>query len=293
MTELPDNFLLSYIGFDSDGRPFIDIQIDREIVRRNILETELALQFDTSQRHCTGWIDFENRRQLPCPDSSTVESKYEQCVKCRNRTGFNPAFYNTTEISEQQQTINQNPHFVYLAYFRPGLIKVGISQESRGIRRLLEQGARAALKLATFPSATIARQYESRIAKLDSVVENVTSSRKMAALKETFSDEQAALELDELKKRIASSLNTTFDDSALVKTSKYYRCDHVDPGSLTIIKDQPTIIGHCRSIIGRTAIIEHQDRLLAYDLKYFVGYRATKAHEDASVELPSEQMTLF
>ena len=113
-----------------------------------------------------GWVDFDNHCSQVCPDGATVDEKYENCLKCRNRTGFNPAFYHADSVSAQQEKINQQPHFVYLAYFAPGVIKVGISQEERGIRRLLEQGARLAVKLETFASALIARQYEAKIAGL-------------------------------------------------------------------------------------------------------------------------------
>ncbi len=160
---MPSDFLLAYASFNADSQPFIDCQIDGEIKRRELFGQDLSLEFDFLTKYCTGWVDFENHCSQVCPDSATVDGKYENCLKCRDRTGFNPAFYNADSVSAQQEKINQNPHFVYLAYFAPGVIKVGISQEKRGIRRLLEQGARLALKLETFSSALIARQYEAKI----------------------------------------------------------------------------------------------------------------------------------
>ena len=184
---MPDDFLLAYASFNADNQPFIDCQIGDEIKRRELLEQDLSLEFDFSTKYCTGWVDFENHCSQICPDSATVDGKYENCLKCRDRTGFNPAFYNADSVSAQQEKINQNPHFVYLAYFAPGVIKVGISQEERGIRRLLEQGARLALKLETFSSALIARQYEAKIARLDGIVETMPIHKKLELIKNSLS----------------------------------------------------------------------------------------------------------
>ncbi len=139
-------FLLSYASFDTENRPFLEWQIDGKTERGDVLGQELSLAFDFSAKYCTGWVDFDNHCSQVCPDGATVDEKYENCLKCRNRTGFNLAFYHADSVSAQQEKINQQPHFVYLAYFAPGIIKVGISQEKRGIRRLLEQGRTAGLE---------------------------------------------------------------------------------------------------------------------------------------------------
>ena len=75
MTELPDNFLLSYTGFDADGNHFIDVETESGIARHAILDRELSLQFDLSKRYCTGWVDFDQMKQKPCTDHAIVDSK--------------------------------------------------------------------------------------------------------------------------------------------------------------------------------------------------------------------------
>lgn len=289
----PKEFLLSYVGFDEHSQAFIDTEVDGAISRHPIMGRHFAIEFDISTRYCTGWVDFDNRRHQVCPDRSLVDDKYSQCIKCRNLTGFNPAFYHATSVSKQQEAINQKPHFVYLAYFCPGLIKVGISQQSRGIRRLLEQGARSALVLETFPSALIARQYEEKIAMLDQVTEHVTYSKKMACITSPLDEQSATEELQGLKEQIESALGLTFENSRVVSTSQHFGSSAIAVEKLTIMKDQPLLIGDCVSVIGSTLILQHQDRLLAYNLKSLLGYRATPASSDATLSLPSEQMTLF
>ena len=63
--------------------------------------------------------------------------------------------------------------------------------------------------------------------------------------------------------------------------------------SITIMKNQPTIIGTVKAVIGHIAILQHADWLLAYNLKSFVGYPATTTNTGLTIDLPDEQMSLF
>lgn len=290
---MPDDFLLTYASFNADNQPFIDCQIDGEIKRRELFGQDLSLEFDFSTKYCTGWVDFENHCSQICPDSATVDGKYENCLKCRNRTGFNPAFYNADSVSAQQEKINQNPHFVYLAYFAPGVIKVGISQEERGIRRLLEQGARLALKLETFSSALIARQYEAKIARLDGVVETMPIHKKLELIKQPFDRADGEKKLQQKLLEIEQKIGVSFPRSELILCEDYFQTASVDLTRVILMKDKSQLVGHVLSVIGGIAITEYDGNLLGYNLKKYIGYRAQKITKPIELELPSEQLTLF
>ena len=290
---MPDDFLLAYASFNADNQPFIDCQIGDEIKRWELFGQDLSLEFDFSTKYCTGWVDFENHSSQICPDSATVDGKYENCLKCRDRTGFNPAFYNADSVSAQQEKINQNPHFVYLAYFAPGVIKVGISQEERGIRRLLEQGARLTLKLETFSSALIARQYEAKIAALDGVLETVPAAKKLELIKQEFDRADGERKLSEKIAEIEGKLGVSFPKAELIVCEDYFQTAGVELTRVVLMKDEPQLVGRVLSVIGSIAITEYDGNLLAYNLKKYVGYRARKITGPVELELPSEQLTLF
>ena len=290
---MPDDFLLAYASFNADNQPFIDCQIDGEVKRRELFGQDLSLEFDFSTKYCTGWVDFDNHCSQICPDSATVDGKYENCLKCRDRTGFNPAFYNADSVSAQQEKINQNPHFVYLAYFAPGVIKVGISQEERGIRRLLEQGARLALKLETFSSALIARQYEAKIADLSGIMETVATSKKLGLIKQPLDTAAAERALADALVRIQQKLGLDFPNCQLIMCEDYFQTASVDPTRIILMKDKPQLVGYVLSVIGSIAITEYDGNLLGYNLKKYIGYRAQKITEPIELELPNEQLTLF
>lgn len=290
---LPSEFLLSYASFNADNKPFVECQVDGKIERHELFEQNLSLEFDFSVKYCTGWVDFENRCSQICPDHATVDEKYENCLKCRDKTGFNPAFYNASSVSVQQEKINQNPHFVYLAYFAPNVIKVGISQEERGIRRLLEQGARLAIKLETFSSALIARQYEAKISKLDKIVETLPVHKKMELIKQPFDRAIGERELRQKLLEIEQKIGVSFPKSELIPCEDYFQTAGVDLSRVVLMKDYSQLVGHVRSIIGPIVITDYGGQLLAYNIKKLIGYRAQKVDREIELDLPTEQLTLF
>ena len=290
---MPDDFLLTYASFNDENKPFIDCQIGDEIKRRELFGQDLSLEFDFSTKYCTGWVDFENHCSQICPDSATVDGKYENCLKCRDRTGFNPAFYNADSVSAQQEKINQNPHFVYLAYFAPGVIKVGISQEERGIRRLLEQGARLALKLETFSSALIARQYEAKISALDGILETVAASKKLALIKRPLDTAVAEKALADTMVYIQQKLGVDFPNRELIMCEDYFQANGRDLSNIIDMTGRKTVVGTVASVIGSIIITEYDGQLLAYNLKKYIGYQAQTVDGDIDIEIPSTQLALF
>ena len=285
--------MLSYASFNTDNKPFIECQVGDKIERHELFGQDLSLEFDFSVKYCTGWVDFENRCSQICPDHATVDEKYENCLKCRDKTGFNPAFYNANSVSVQQEKINQNPHFVYLAYFAPNVIKVGISQGERGIRRLLEQGARLAIKLETFSSALIARQYEAKISKLDGITETLPVYKKLELIKQPFDRAVGERELRQKLLEIEQKIGVSFPKSELIPCEDYFQTAGVDLSRVVLMKDCGQLVGHVRSVIGSIVITDYDGQLLAYNIKKLIGYRAQKANGEIELDLPTEQLTLF
>ena len=290
---MPEEFLLSYASFDAENRSFLEWQVDGKIERGDVVGQELSLEFDFSTKYCTGWLDFDNHCSQACPDGATVDEKYENCLKCRNRTGFNPAFYHADSVSAQQEKINQTPHFLYLAYFSPEVIKVGISQEARGIRRLLEQGARVALKLETFASALVARQYEAKIAKLDGIMEIVAASKKLGLIKQPLDTAAAERALADALVRIQQKLGLDFPHRTLIICEDYFYTDGRDLSSVIDMTGNTVLTGTVVSVIGSVLITEYDGQLLAYNLKKFIGHRAQVVQGTVDLEIPNTQLTLF
>lgn len=159
-----------------------------------------------SRRFCTGRFDLRTFQREVCPLKVELlpTEKDEMCPACREATGFNPSFYYAETISPQQREYNQTPHFVYLAYFSSSHIKAGISSETRGIERLLEQGARVACIVGRFADADDARTLEAALCAQAGILETMRASLKARLLaEEKFDPAQAAMVLTQEMQRLA------------------------------------------------------------------------------------------
>lgn len=278
---------LSYIG--AHDTPTLTLSDGEQFAP---LDKTLSISFDQTQRYCIGWHDLSSGESHPCPEKATTDKKFETCPACQRRTGFNPAFYNTDKVSQQQEARNAEPHHLYLAYMGKGYIKVGISWANRGNRRLLDQGARAGLILATFPSALIARQYEAKIARIDNMHETTSTRTKLALLRHEFDQKAAKEELYAAKQKVEAALGTAFDSVEVVFFDSAYTHTSVPSGDITLMT-KPHISGLAQAIVGDILLTDYDDRTLALPLKQFVGYPIEINDTVAPLDLEPQQMQLF
>lgn len=183
----PDHeIVLAGFGYADDGPHLVLNDIDE--AKRYVFPV-LGRTFSLrrlQKRYCTGPFDLKTLEARCCPNKVELlpDMKETQCPACIEETGFNPSFYFATTISPQQRAYNLTPHFVYMAYFAPGFVKVGISSETRGVERLLEQGARAACVIGRFENADAARELEARLCAEEDIYETMRASKKRDLLVE-------------------------------------------------------------------------------------------------------------
>jgi hypothetical protein len=287
-------YILRHIGFSKAEKPILSFQHGEIITDFSPYSQTLTLQFNMDTRFCTGWHDLKTGKDHVCPNSNVIDGKYNQCAACQKRTGFNPAFYNAASVSAQQEERNLEPHTVYLAYFAPNVIKVGISHSARGTARLLEQGARSAIILETFPSAHIARQYEAKIAALPYIVETVQIRKKITVLQEPYDEVMVAAALTRAKKQIEIDITKTFDNSYPLSLDHQFF-----PDGLPSIKDSfeitnpPVLSGKVVGMLGSLLFCTQQDAVFFMPLKKYVGYKLLFSHDEVPMSLPIRQTSLF
>lgn len=287
-------YLLTNVGFSRQGQPFLSLLHGKEIVQFTPLGQTLTLQFHTLQRFCAGWYDMANRQDFACPDVQTIDKKYEQCPACQKRTGFNPAFYHATSVSKQQEERNLQPHLVYLAHFGKGLVKVGISHEARGTSRLLEQGARMALVLDTFPSAHIARQYEAQIASLPGIAETVQHRKKIELLAHPYDMTIGTEELLATRSRIEQALNKKFSgNDPMHFDGTYFPAGIPDLSESFDSSPQTIISGKVIGSLGTLLFCDQQSTPVFLPLKKYIGYKLNLTYDETPIELPARQISLF
>lgn len=158
---------------------------------------------------------------------------------------------------------------------------------------MLEQGARLAIKLETFSSALIARQYEAKISKLDGIVETLPVYKKLELIKQAFNRADGERELRQKLLEIEQKIGVSFPKSELIPCEDYFQTAGVDLSRVVLMKDYGQLVGHVRSVIGSIVITDYDGQLLAYNIKKLIGYRAQKIDGVIDIEIPSTQLALF
>lgn len=286
-------YLLTGTGFSLEEKPVLSLLKDGEFIDFNPLTTILTLSFDTSTHYCTGWRDITTGERHPCPDAHTLEGAYEQCQTCQNRTGFNPAFYHATNVSTQQEERNAKPHILYLAHFGAGITKVGISYADRKNSRLLEQGARSAIILETFPTAHIARQYEEKIARLPGIAETIQLRKKIDTLERPYDEAAAERELLQIRQQVTLTLGVDFKGHTVQHFSNIFF-----PGSVPKLQDainlaKDVISGNCIGMMGSLLFCDYETTPVFLPLKKYIGTTVRLHYTTTELALPPRQASLF
>jgi hypothetical protein len=290
----PGTYLLSQAGWSKGEQAYISLQRGDTFFDLLPVGKTLTLCFDTGQRHCIGWGDITTGERFVCPEHTPLDDKYEQCATCQKRTGFNPAFYHATSVSAQQEKRNSQPHTLYLAHFGSGIVKVGISLADRGRSRLLEQGARSALVLDTFPSALIARQYEAQIAQLPGIVETMQLRKKIIAMTRPYDVAAAETELVEVRRQLEKTIGISLANNAVMTLDSLY-FNGVSPafGDGIDCSERALISGRSVGMLGTILWCAQDDAMLYLPLKKYIGYNVTLSYDAVPIELPPRQTSLF
>lgn len=289
------DFLLIHYGYAGDDlAPTLTLLKNNSDTFEHFSPANTAgtLQFNTAQRFCTGWHDLATSESFPCPDSAELPAQFDHCRHCQNKTGFNPAFYHATSVSPQQQARNGQPHFLYLAHFAPGVVKVGISWAERGIRRLLDQGARSALIIKTYPTATVARQYEAKIAALPGIAETLQIKTKHKLLAQTYDAAAGTTELLAARDRIADECGITPDAGSPTHLDSYYFGD-TPLNQPIIMHGEQKISGRCFGMVGSTLLTEQDGQQYGLCVSDFTGYPVTISAIEQKNSHQPQQVSLF
>lgn len=146
----------------------------------------------TKQKICIGTMNPYTREYIRC--NNVVEASGSQCKHCKYMFDFYKCIrchgkYCYVRNEEVLKYCN-TPHYVYLAYFPKGKIKVGTASEIKKYNRLLEQGAIFSIFIARTPTGKIARQIEKSI--IDYGISGaVTTTYKMQNM--IFDNEEGAI----------------------------------------------------------------------------------------------------
>ncbi|MEV6955352.1 DUF2797 domain-containing protein [Streptomyces sp. NPDC051183] len=148
------------------------------------------------ERHCLGV--WRAGRRTACPTGAAVPARagHAQCPECAR---LDRSF----SVAADTNAGDPRTYRVYLAWFGPGMVKVGITAEERGPARLLEQGAVSWTWLGRGPLMATRRTEELLRAALG-VPDRIAYARKRAVRGQLPPAAERAGEVAELHARAAA-----------------------------------------------------------------------------------------
>ncbi|GIG71206.1 DUF2797 domain-containing protein [Phytomonospora endophytica] len=218
-------------------------------------------------RRCIGvWIP-STRRRVDCPHQRVLPTARAaaQCDPCE-RTDPGKA------LARGQALDDPRDFRLYLAYFGPGLVKVGLTAVDRGQNRLTEQAALAYTWLATGPLRPI-RRAEMAASATKLATERLRHRTKTRGRWHPAFD--AATELGEAHRRLAAVIagELTVEPFAVTDLRPTYGL----PGTgrpereVTDIEYDACLTGVLRCLAGRDAVLDTEHGTLLVDLRLLAG----------------------
>lgn len=288
--------MLSLLGVGFDG-PYIAIDdLDAGTRAMRFIEGETFTIVKHPERFCVGAYDLMTQQRELCERRQELPDDYKEtsCPACADKTGFNPSFYNGGGISAQQRAYNETPHIVYLAYFSPRHLKVGITSAARGKLRLLEQGARSAMILKECESAYAAREWEAKLCSTQGIYESLLPSVKYRLLTTQTHDHAEASAI------MRTTVRETFglEPTEPINLDQYYSRDASVLSEPINEPDNPSatmVAGECVGMVGTVALMRQGGRVYAASLKNYVSHLVEYRPEEVLYEYsaPPEQGSLF
>ena len=270
-----------------DNPAYILLQKDNKFTKYFLIKDEpFCIEKVDNTRYCNGWYDITTHNNHPCEHNQKVDGKYSCCFSCRQKTAFNPAFYNTNEISDVQAKYNKQEHSVYISYFANGMAKAGIMSDSRGIDRIYEQGALLYVVLASFDTAEQAHHLEAKLIN-KGLKNSITKKQKETTLsriidvdyeKDVFRSIIYNLNLD-MELEINSNLDHFFYGKYIAE-------------AVTPLSDQ-LVSGHVVAVVGRYLITRNNNRLFGFWLDKLNGYKVNITKKIETIDIEPMQVSLF
>jgi Protein of unknown function (DUF2797) len=225
-------------------------------------------------RRCTGIWLADSRRRRFCPYRAEVPRSggAAQCAAC--------AAADPGRRLARDQTLDRRTFGLYLAWFGPGLVKVGITAADRGIDRLAEQGALAFTWLAhgPHPAARAAEQ----AATTAGVADRIGRKAKIAGWSQPADPDMRREQLAAVHGRLADTINLAPSMQTLPchvhDLSGRYGLTGPPPAPTTEVSaagEGSVLAGTLSYLIGCNAILRTTQEALLADLRLLSGWTLT------------------
>ncbi|WP_329622252.1 DUF2797 domain-containing protein [Streptomyces sp. NBC_01255] len=237
-------------------------------------------------RRCPG------ARGNPCPLEAVVSGRATggRCAECARLDRAHSVAADTLLDDPQ-------PYRVYLAWFGPGMTKVGITAEARGEARLLEQGAVAFSWLGRGPLMA-ARRTEEVLRQALGVPDRIAYERKRAVRHVLPPAEERAREVQELHRRAREigGWTETLEPLDFVARdhAEAFHLDGLPPlgGTVTELVDGGVVTGRLLAAAGPDLhLLDPGGRCVVLDTRLMGGWALRGVGEAGAFSVPVAAVT--
>ncbi|MGW2115795.1 DUF2797 domain-containing protein [Streptomyces zhihengii] len=237
------------------------------------------------ERHCVG------TRGNACPLTAVVPGRTAQarCAECARLDRAH-------SVAADTMPDDPRPYRVYLAWFGPGLVKVGITGEARGSARLREQGAVAYTWLGRGPLMA-ARRTEELLRAALGVPDRIPYDAKRAVRAALPPAGERAAEVVSLHARAAAlpGWAETLErlECRVVDHAEVFGLDGLPPATAVVreLVDGGAVGGRLAAVAGPDLHLRTPgDGLLVVDTRLLTGWSLVRAGADAGAEVPVRAM---
>ncbi|GGO80572.1 DUF2797 domain-containing protein [Wenjunlia tyrosinilytica] len=238
------------------------------------------------ERTCVGV--WRAGRHTACPTGAAItpSTMSDQCADCAR---LDRSF----SIAADTHADDPRTFVVYLAYFGPELLKVGITAEQRGRARLLEQGAITFTRLGRGPLMA-ARRTEAVLGSVLGVKDRIPSADKRVALASLPSPEERADRLAGLHRRAVELP----DWPEAVEPSPFQPVDHAaDFGVetfrpaesvVTALAPEAVVRGEVAAVVGHDLYLASPGGRTLLDARLLSGWSLTVVPGQPETTAPSK-----
>jgi len=223
-------------------------------------------------RQCTGTWTGTSRR--PCPAATVIPAGTTdaQCPACASADRGRQIARDTALGDDGRD------YLLYLAWFGPGLVKIGLTAADRGRDRLLEQGAIIFTPLATGPYTPI-RRAERLAAATGLAAERISAKAKTTAWWQLPPPAERAAELtsarDHLTAQLAWPDRIRLMPCTPTDQAADFGLDQHTPGGYSEVSglsDRAVLSGQVLLVIGRHLMLGTATGPLLADLRHAAGW---------------------
>lgn len=242
----------------------------------------LALSWSGARR-CVGWYAPGTGR-TPCPDNAPVgaATTLAQCESCQARD-------HGLAIARDRIVDDGRVYQLYLAWFAPGMLKVGITAEVRGVARLLEQAAIGYTVIATGSLPAI-RRAELTLSGTGLARERYRAKAKVEAWWHLPQSDVLREELGAARTRalgiVADHELNAVPEGPIVDQTALFGFEAGSPGSyqeVEALEAAGALVGVARPVVGKHLFLDVEGQRLPVllDLRLLAG-RSLSAESDAT-----------